>query len=191
MIFCVLWFIGELIYYGINFGIKDLSGSIFINSMIVFSAEILAYIGSGILADWIGRKSTMILGFLLIAGFGVLYVILVAHWAIGGYVTLLFVKLGASTVLSMDYLLLAELFPTSVKGTVMGITNFFARLGCIMAPFVGGFFGTWSLLIYAFMSVGCGVFSLQLSETKGQSMKQTLADMVDDPSQYGLSTLTK
>lgn len=38
LIFCMLWLIGELIYYGINFGIKDFSGDIFINSLVVRSA---------------------------------------------------------------------------------------------------------------------------------------------------------
>ena len=54
IIFCILWLVGELIYYGINFGVKDFEGDIFINSLIVFGAEIIGYIGSGKLADAVG-----------------------------------------------------------------------------------------------------------------------------------------
>lgn len=127
----------------------------------------MAYIGSGFLANSIGRKLTIILGFVLITIFGVLYVILISYWAIGGYIALLFVELGASIVLNMDYLLVAELFPTSIKGTVMGFTNFFARLGCILAPYGGEFLGSYSLLLYAALSLVCGIMSFKLSETKG------------------------
>ena len=79
------------------------------------------------------------MGFVLIMIFGVIYTALINTSQIVGYIALLFVELGAATVLNMDYLLVAELFPTSVRGTVMGFTNFFARLGCILAPFGGEF----------------------------------------------------
>ncbi len=162
-IFCVLWLVGELIYYGINFGIKDLSGNIFVNSVVVFSAEIVAYLGSGVLANLIGRKLTMLLGFVLIVIFGVMYISVVFYSQIAGYIALLFVELGAATVLNMDYLLVAELFPTSVKGTVMGFTNFFARLGCILAPFGGEFLGPYCLLLYAGLSAACALLVTRLS----------------------------
>ena len=74
---------------------------------------------------------------------------------------------------------MAELFPTSIKGTVMGFTNFFARLGCILAPYGGEFLGSYSLLLYSVLSFICGVMCLRLSETKGHHLKQTLADMLE------------
>ena len=73
LIFCALWLNGELIYYGI----KDLSGNIFYNSLVVFSAEIIAYLGSGYFANTVGSKFTIILGFDLISVFGVVYVLLI------------------------------------------------------------------------------------------------------------------
>ena len=73
IILCFLWLVGELIYYGINLGVKDFEGDIFINSLIVFGAEIIGYIGSGKLADQIGRKLTFFISFCLIIVFGIAY----------------------------------------------------------------------------------------------------------------------
>ena len=147
------------------------------NSIVVFLAEIMGYVVSGVLAKRVGRRSTLVCSFLSIVVFGILFSVLGLVSEYLGYVCLFFVKTGASGVININYLFLAELFPTSVRGTVMGITNFFARLGCIVAPFVSEYLENWSLIVYSVLGVACLFIVRKLPETKGRPLIANLKMM--------------
>lgn len=123
----------------------------------------------------------MLYSFLIIVIFGILFFLLRFASEYLGYISLFFVKAGASGVININYLFLAELFPTSVRGTVMGVTNFFARLGCVVAPFVSEYLENWSLILFSALGLACLFIVRKLPETKGKPLVANLKMMQRNP----------
>jgi OCT family organic cation transporter-like MFS transporter 4/5 len=74
----------------------------------------------------------------------------------------------------------AELFPTTIRSTIMGLHGQFSRLGCITAPFllmagqqtasstVGPF------LVFGSLALVGGLLMLTMPETRGTAMPETM-----------------
>lgn len=56
------WGMVALVYYGIGMSMTQLGGDIFINFILAAAGEILGYFYNIAVADYWGRKPTMILG---------------------------------------------------------------------------------------------------------------------------------
>ena len=52
------------------------------------------------------------------------------------FIFILIGKFSIAGFFNIVYLITSELFPTSFRGTVFGITNFIARIGGVISPFV-------------------------------------------------------
>ena len=61
----LLWFFVNIVYYGLNFGIGNLKGSIYLNGEISAGAEIISQLLSGLLASGVGRRPSLSLSFLI------------------------------------------------------------------------------------------------------------------------------
>ena len=118
-------------YYGISMsatGLSDDPAVAFILSAIV---EVPSYFVAAYLIDYWGRKPLTAFSLLLAgvtcipAGFasGTLQLILV-----------LIGKFGASAAFSLIYVYTAELFPTEVRSTALGLCSMMARIGGVAAP---------------------------------------------------------
>ena len=81
---------------------------------------------------------------------------------------------GNAAAFNIIYLYTSELFPTSFRATVFGITNLIARLGGVVAPLLDEFMRSSYMLIFGIVSlVSCGI-TLLLRETKGAELLDTL-----------------
>lgn len=112
----------------------------FTNIIIASTAEMPGLFIAAILIDWkkLGRRGTMaILVILCTAAFFLLNITLHNHDD-GGQLALLFI--GRAAILGafqVTYLYTPEVYSTNVRSTAVGIANGWARVGGMVAPFVG------------------------------------------------------
>lgn len=66
---CLVWLSSSFCYYMISYQLKYLEGSIWVNSMVSSSSEIVAYATSGFLFNYIGFQNTLFISYVIsIAG---------------------------------------------------------------------------------------------------------------------------
>ena len=163
-----------MVYFGINFSLENLKGSIYINGYISGGAEIVSYFVAGIMANTLGRKWSIIFCF-FVGGFACLFYQLASSAGLAWtYVCVLFGKFGAACTFNMVYLITTEMFPTVFRGTVFGIANIFARLGGILAPIIDGIATHSFMYIFGALGILSAFSSFLLRETKGEVMTDTL-----------------
>ena len=60
-----IWFTVNIVYYGINFSLGKLNGSMYVNGYINGGAEVFGCAIAGVLSNTLGRKKSIILSFLV------------------------------------------------------------------------------------------------------------------------------
>lgn len=130
------WFIVTLVFYGFSIGLKYIEADLF---LIGFVAAISEFIGTSLsffCASKLGRKRGLILTQFIAGVACFAYKIVVStnssDWKVA--LCLLFGVFGNAAAFNIIYLYTSELFPTSFRATVFGITNLIARLGGVVAP---------------------------------------------------------
>ncbi|RUS82165.1 hypothetical protein EGW08_010047 [Elysia chlorotica] len=182
------WLVASMVYYGLSLNVGQFSGNIYLNSILSAMAELLSYVFSLCVMDIVGRKfllcSSMLLGGLACVSsmFPVLY---------GGddiqWVTLflsLVGKFGITVGFAVVYVYAVELFPTVMRNSALGLCSFTARIGGILAPYVGDLDGVLPgdlgialpLAIFGSLSITAGLLVLFLPETRNAKLPDTLED---------------
>ena len=91
-------------------------------------------------------------------------------------------KLCLSSSFSVVYIHSAEIFPTTVRNSGMGLVSVAARVGGIMAPFIvslGEFIPQLQFTVLGLMSLLAGLLNLRLPETAGRQLPDTIQDLSD------------
>ena len=83
-------------------------------------------------------------------------------------------KFGGSACFSIVYIYAAELYPTSIRSTAVGLGSTVARVGGIAAPLVAGMNGLIPLLIFGVSALLGGCLAIFLPETLGAPLPQSL-----------------
>ena len=169
----VIWFTVDIVYYGINFSLGNLQGSIYVNGYLSGGAEVISYCIAGVMANTLGRKYSIVFCFLLGGVACLLYKPATSLGLTWTYVCVLLGKFGAACTFNMVYLITTEMFPTVYRGSVFGLANICARVGGILAPLVDGFSPDGFMYIFGALGVLSGICSLLLRETKGEVMADT------------------
>ncbi|GAB1294801.1 Solute carrier family 22 member 13 [Apodemus speciosus] len=89
-------------------------------------------------------------------------------------------KFASSAAFSISYVYTAELFPTIIRQTGMGLVSIFSRVGGILTPLVmllEQFHQALPMLIFGSLPIGAGLLCALLPETRGQTLKDTLQDL--------------
>ncbi|KAK3734881.1 hypothetical protein RRG08_038907 [Elysia crispata] len=192
------WFVSSMVYYGLSLNAGNLFGDIYINFFLMAVVEMVSYLFCLAFLDKAGRKflqcSSMILGGVACTAtlFPVMYGGGDYNWLI--MVLSLVGKFGASAGFAVIYVYSAELFPTVMRNSGIGICSFMARVGGIIAPYIGdlgniikGDLGiALPLVIFGGLSVGAGLLVLFLPETTNK----VLPDTVEDAKNFGRSEKT-
>ncbi len=171
-----IWLTVDMVYYGINFGLGELKGSIYINGILSGGAELVSYIFSAMMANYMGRKPAVILCF-FISGFAcIFYALATKGGLVLTYVCVLLGKFGAASNFNLVYLITTEMFPTVFRGTVFGISNVSARLGGIISPIIDFNLKDYFMYIFGTLGIISAICSFLLRETKGQKMADTFEE---------------
>lgn len=179
------WFIIALIYYGLSLNIGTLVGSVYTNNVLSGVVELLAFPIVIFTMEKFGRRTTMT-ATLLYGGLSCLGAtvaksfsenhselsIVAAVLALGG-------KFAISGAFAVVYNLTAELYPTVVRSTGVGVGSMAARFGTVFTPFALHIQKTIPWLtgtLFGVLAIFTGGLSLLLPETKGAPLLMTLTD---------------
>nr|XP_020661986.1 solute carrier family 22 member 13-like [Pogona vitticeps] len=137
LIMAWVWFADSLVYYGVSLHVGDFGLDIYMTQVIFGAVELPSRISCIFLLQWIGRKKCqaawLLLGgvmCLLIPAIPKDYPVIVTTLAVIGKSAL-----GASFTTS--YVFSAEVFPTVVRQTGLGLCSTAARVAGILSPLVG------------------------------------------------------
>lgn len=131
----LVWITCAFVYYGLSLSAVSLAGNKFMNFMLVCTAEIPGYVVTNLLSGRIGRKWTLSLS-LIVCGLsciGSQYVPVESYSA----VRLCLFLLGKSAItvsFTTLYVFTSEMFPTSLRNSLVLICSTVGRIGSMSAP---------------------------------------------------------
>ncbi|XP_004635290.1 solute carrier family 22 member 13-like isoform X2 [Octodon degus] len=180
LILMCVWFVNNLVYYGLSFQVGDFGMDIYLTQLIFGAVELPSRISSIFFMEKYGRKWSQS-GCLILGG---LMCIIIAFIPSGlpTMVTMLAMvgKLTIAAAFTISYVYTAELFPTVVRQTGFGLVSTFSRTGGIIAPLVillVEYHTAFPMLIFGSLPIGTGILCALLPETHGQSLKDTIEDL--------------
>nr|XP_027228861.1 LOW QUALITY PROTEIN: solute carrier family 22 member 15-like [Penaeus vannamei] len=174
------WFVNSCTYYGLTMAASNLGGDVYISTALSGLIEIPACITAAAVIDRVGRRITLCTAMLLggtacvLIFIPVKYVTVITGLALCG-------KLSISASFSVAYVHSAEIFPTIIRNSAVGIVSVAARVGGIVAPFIlmlGDFIPNMQFTVFGLMTFLAGVLNLKLPETLGQPMPENIADVI-------------
>uniref|UniRef100_A0A1B0C9K9 Major facilitator superfamily (MFS) profile domain-containing protein n=1 Tax=Lutzomyia longipalpis TaxID=7200 RepID=A0A1B0C9K9_LUTLO len=175
---CVNWFANSLVYYGLSLSTGKLYGNPFLILFIMGLVEYPSYIVVVLLLDKMGRR--FLTSFLMLAGG--LCCIAATQMVQGSTTTTGIVMMGKLFIagsFAIIYNYSAELFPTVVRNSAMGLGSMAARLSGALTPLItllDSFDPTVPAIIFGVVALLSGFWTLFLPETMNQPMPQSIQD---------------
>uniref|UniRef100_UPI00398EBCA9 organic cation/carnitine transporter 2-like n=1 Tax=Pristiophorus japonicus TaxID=55135 RepID=UPI00398EBCA9 len=175
-----VWMILAIGYYGLILNTPNLHGDDYLNCFLFGASEIPAYVATWIFLQKLPRKFTLS-GTLLFGG-GVLFFIQLvpSNLPILTTVLTLFGKFGITIAFAIAYSYTAELYPTVIRNTGVGMSSMASRLGSIISPYFS-FLGVYHEFLPFILMGGLTVFSailvLFLPETINIPLPDTISQM--------------
>ncbi|KAM6900551.1 solute carrier family 22 member 13-like [Xenentodon cancila] len=162
------WFAASTLFYGLSLNVGGFGINIYLTQFIFGTADIFATITNLTLIQRFGRRICQAC-FLFFGGIACLVIIAVPK-GLPVVVTVIAVlgKFASSAAFSAAYVYTAELYPTVLRQSGMGLNSMCARVGGILAPLVRlleVYHPTLPMLVYGITPVAAGGFGLLLPET--------------------------
>lgn len=106
-----LWFAIDIVFFGIGFGINELSGDLYTNGIVMGISDFVSPVPISVLVNTIGRKKSLLLTwFLATIGCVVYYFVSNYEWA--SYAVILVARFGTAGTLQILFLYTLEAFPS-------------------------------------------------------------------------------
>jgi len=189
IIFFICWPVVTLLYYGLTLSADKIkiSENVYIASISVAAIEIPAYLMLPLIIDIWGRKPLfafcqLVPGILcIVAAFLKPGTLLFAILALGA-------KLGSAMAFNCTFMYTAQLYPTTIRNSAVGTCSTIARLGGLMAPWVGKYLTNpvafsdpipefVPLVLFGGFGVLGGLCALLLPEPLGFPLPNTFEDV--------------
>jgi len=173
------WFVNSLVYYGLSLNTSNLGGDPYVNFFISAAVEIPAYIFCQLALMYMGRRWPLS-GTMLLGGIALLCTMAVPEELNWISITLaMFGKFCISASFAIIYVFSGELYPTIIRNVGVGTGSFFARVGGVIAPYIGqlsDYGKVIPLIVFGSLSLLAGLLVLFLPETKGKHLPETIED---------------
>lgn len=175
---CLCWFANALAYYGLSLSSGKLNGNPYLILFILGLVELPSYIALVFTLDVLGRRS-ITSSLMLIGGF---CCIIAAYIEQGTTLATSIVMVGKFTIagsFAVIYNYSAELFPTVVRNSAMGLGSMAARLSGALTPLItllDSFDPTIPAVTFGIIALLSGAWVLFLPETNNQPMPESIAD---------------
>ena len=182
----VCWPIITILYYGLTFSADKihLSSNTYASFIIITLVEIPASLLLILVMDIWGRKPLLVLS-LLVPGVSCIAAALLEEGVVFA-ICVLVGKCFAAGAFNIVHIFTAELYPTSIRTSMLGACSTIARIGGVFAPWVavylpdqGSFDKDTPLYIFGLSSVAGGLMALLLPETLGFFLPNTFEDVED------------
>uniref|UniRef100_A0A8C5TLU6 Major facilitator superfamily (MFS) profile domain-containing protein n=2 Tax=Malurus TaxID=55806 RepID=A0A8C5TLU6_9PASS len=170
IIMSCVWFADSIVYYGLSLSVTDFGLDIYLTQLAFGAVEFPARISCIFLLEWFGRKKVQ--GILLLLS-GVLCLILTGipeDQPVAITVLAIIGKFTATASFSTSYVYAAELFPTVVRQTGVGLCSTMARVAGILAPLIiplDQYHRAIPMAIFGSIPVVVALFCILLPETRG------------------------
>uniref|UniRef100_A0A8C3M9V4 Uncharacterized protein n=1 Tax=Geospiza parvula TaxID=87175 RepID=A0A8C3M9V4_GEOPR len=163
-------FADSIVYYGLSLSVTDFGLDIYLTQLAFGAVELPARISCIFLLEWFGRKKVQGI-LLLLAGLVCLILtgipedqpVVITVLAIIG-------KFTATAAFSTSYVYAAELFPTILRQTGVGLCSTMARVAGILAPLIiplARYHRAIPKAIFGSIPVLVALFCILLPETRG------------------------
>uniref|UniRef100_A0A8C6N8D1 Uncharacterized protein n=1 Tax=Melopsittacus undulatus TaxID=13146 RepID=A0A8C6N8D1_MELUD len=179
LIMTCTWFVNSLVYYGLSLNVSNFGLDIYLTQLAFGAVEIPARIGCIFMLQWFGRKNTQAV--LLILS-GLICLIIIGIPEDQPVVTTILATIGkftATASFSTSYVYSAELFPTVIRQTGLGLCSMLARLAGIMAPLLlllEQYHRAIPMAVFGSVTVVVGLLCFLLPETRGTDLADDTRD---------------
>eukprot|EP00090_Calanus_glacialis_P032653 TRINITY_DN5410_c0_g1_i1.p1 TRINITY_DN5410_c0_g1~~TRINITY_DN5410_c0_g1_i1.p1 ORF type:complete len:558 (-),score=101.16 TRINITY_DN5410_c0_g1_i1:160-1833(-) len=182
LIMALNWVVATLGYYGLSLNSARLGDNAFSSFALTATMEIPSYIFCMIFLDRFGRKPILAFSQILAGTTCILAAVLPEEPLEIFYLRTalsLLGKFGASAAFAIVYVFTAELFPTPVRNSAVGLCSTFARIGGMLAPVVADLAVYAPSIPFIIMGSSCcigGLAALLLPETAGKPLPDTIEE---------------
>ncbi|KAG7500185.1 solute carrier family 22 member 13-like [Solea senegalensis] len=178
LILFYIWCVNVLVYYSLSLGVSSLGTDLYLTQFVFGLVEIPARSLVLLTLPFSRRLSQS--GFMAVGGVACLLMLtvpadnpnLLAGLAMVG-------KFGITAAIAVIYVYTAEIFPTVLRQTGIGISSMFARVGGVLAPVIS-MLGVHSpaapLVIFGTSTVLGAALALALPETADRPLPDTVED---------------
>ncbi|KAJ8682283.1 hypothetical protein QAD02_018075 [Eretmocerus hayati] len=180
--FC--WLTNTFVYYGLSLNSTEFAGNKYVNFILVSAIEIPGNILVYPLLDRFGRKPTLCGSFIL-SGVFCLAIQFVPKFDYGiwPWIGLIMYVCGKGCItmaFATSYVYTTELFPTTLRHSLLGICSMTGRIGSILAPqtplLAKYIYEGLPLVLFGCISLTAGMLSLSFPETLGTKLPDTLEE---------------
>ncbi|XP_003706502.1 organic cation transporter protein [Megachile rotundata] len=179
---CLNWFANSIVYYGLSLNSGNLVGNPFLMLFLSALVELPAYILICLVMDRTGRRC-LVSSFMLVGGVCcILASTIPTGTSISSTAIVTIVLVGKACIavsFAVIYNYTAELFPTVVRNTALGIGSMCARLSGALTPLImllDSFNPKVPAVLFGFVALVSGFLSMYLPETVNQAMPETIED---------------
>ncbi|XP_047996361.1 organic cation transporter protein-like [Leguminivora glycinivorella] len=134
MVCSFLWITCTFVYYGLSINSVGLGGNKYVNFMLVGFVEIPANFACLLVLDKFGRKKILILMYILSACLCIGLSFIPKDQKLLSLITYLSGKFSITVAYSSVYIYVSEVFPTSVRQSLLAICSSLGRVGSTLAP---------------------------------------------------------
>ncbi|KAF7664681.1 hypothetical protein LDENG_00168470 [Lucifuga dentata] len=185
-----IWFVNVLVYYGLSLGVSRLGTNLYLTQFVFGLVEIPARSLVLVVLPWSRRLSQS--GFLAIGGVACLLMLTVPADHRSLLTGLAMVgKFGITASFAVIYVYTAEIFPTVIRQTGIGVSSMFARMGGVLAPMINMLHNhspAVPLVIFGTSPLLGAVLALALPETADRPLPDTVEDAENWHMRYSSSS---
>ncbi|XP_050669873.1 organic cation transporter protein-like isoform X1 [Leptidea sinapis] len=174
-----LWMTCTFVYYGLSINSVSLAGSKYVNFILVAFVEIPANFVCLIVLEKFGRKRVLIIAYVLSACLCIGLSFLPQGqkwWSLTLYLS---GKFSITVAYSSVYIYVSEVFPTSVRQSLLAVCSSLGRVGSTLAPLtplLAQYYDNLPSIFFGSMALAASVLVFSLPETINVRLPDTIED---------------
>ncbi|XP_045769531.1 organic cation transporter protein isoform X2 [Maniola jurtina] len=178
LIICGCWFANSVVYYGLSLNTGKLNGNPYFLTFLMGVVEMPSYVIIMYFLDRVGHRA-LISVMMLLGGVSCLVVVALPHGSHAATGVVLVGKLFISGSYSIIYKYSAELFPTVVRSSGVGLGSMSASVSGALTPLISlldSLNPKIPTIIFGFLALLSGFSTFFLPETMGRTLPQSIED---------------
>ncbi|XP_067084763.1 uncharacterized protein [Osmerus mordax] len=180
----IVWTVMSIGYFALSLNTSNLHGSSYLNCFVSATIEVPAYLLAWLLFRFCGRRPSLCWTQFL-GGVMLFFTHLLPPGQSWISTTLeMFGKYGVTVAFSILYAFTAELYPTVLRNTAVGVCSMASRIGSISAPYfiyLGEYSKSLPNILIGGLTILSGLLSLLLPESHGVPLPDTVDHMQSFP----------